>query len=136
SPLAGDLFSGAGGLSLGARMAGARIIFGCDSWDAAGRTYRANHPGVKFFPCAIQELDPKMVMRAVGIQKGDLDILLGGPPCQGFSIYAPMRHHTDERNLLVREYVRIAQGFLPKYLVIENVPGLLSLADGRALRWI
>jgi DNA (cytosine-5)-methyltransferase 1 len=135
-PLVGDLFSGAGGLSLGASIAGADVLFGCDDWEAAAQTYQASHPRAEFFPCPIEELDPKMIMRSVGIRRGELDILLGGPPCQGFSINAPVRHHRDKRNLLVREYIRLARGLLPKYLVIENVPGLLSFGDGGVLRWI
>lgn len=134
--IAGDLFSGAGGLSLGAIWAGADVIFANDVWETAAQTYARNHPRTELFAASIRELSPQMIMRSTGIQRGELDILLGGPPCQGFSIYAPVRHHRDKRNLLVREFVRIAEGLLPKYLVIENVPGLLSFGSGRVLRRI
>src|SRR5437773_1516535 len=134
--LAGDLFSGDGGLSLGAEMAGAKVIFASDSWGAAAATYTANHHSTDFFECPIKDLDGRAVMRRTGIRKGELDVLLGGPPCQGFSIYAPFRSRRDKRNLLILEYLRLAKELLPKYLVMENVPGLLSLGGGHVLDWV
>ncbi len=132
----GDLFAGAGGLSLGAQLAGAEILFANDNWVPAAQTYRHNHPETHFYESPIEELDAKEILNATGLRRGDLDLLLGGPPCQGFSIYAPVRTPHDRRNLLVLQYLRIVEGLLPKYLVVENVPGLLSLAGGRALRWV
>ena len=69
--LAGDLFSGAGGLSLGAEMAGAKVIFASDSWGAAAATYTANHHSTDFFECPIKDLDGRAVMRRTGIRKGE-----------------------------------------------------------------
>lgn len=134
--LAGDLFAGAGGLTLGAKLAGADVVFANDSWKPAATTYRANNPTTKFFPEPITELNPLEVVHKLGIARGDLDILLGGPPCQGFSIYAPLRSKEDKRNLLVLEYLRLVKGLMPKFLLLENVPGLLSLGGGHVLHWI
>jgi DNA (cytosine-5)-methyltransferase 1 len=66
----------------------------------------------------------------LGIGKGSLDVLVGGPPCQGFSINAPSRFLNDPRNSLFRHYARFVEEFAPKAFVFENVPGLLSMADG------
>lgn len=129
-----DLFAGAGGLSLGAELAGAEVVFANDSWPSAAETFSINKPQVEFHLGPVQELDAKTILSATRIERGEIDILLGGPPCQGFSIYAPVRNPKDPRNSLILEYLRIVEGLYPKYLVMENVPGLLSLGRGRALQ--
>jgi DNA (cytosine-5)-methyltransferase 1 len=116
-------------------MAGADVIFANDVWDVAAETYRLGHPSVRFFRCPIEELSVTDILQATGIRRGELDILLGGPPCQGFSIYAPTRTRNDKRNHLILEYLRVVEGLLPKYIIMENVPGLLSLSGGYALKW-
>ena len=64
------------------------------------------------------------------MEEGDLDVLVGGPPCQGFSVNAPVRSEQDERNHLFRHYVRLVlEGLRPKMVVFENVPGLVSMGD-------
>jgi DNA (cytosine-5)-methyltransferase 1 len=128
-----DLFSGAGGLSLGAEMAGARVILASDIWSVAAQTYRTNHPSTVFVTQPVQELRAADILEAAGLKLGELDILLGGPPCQGFSIYAPKRRLDDERNSLIFHYLRLVEGIKPKCLVMENVPGLLSLGGGRVM---
>jgi len=70
----------------------------------------------------------------LNLHSGDLDVMIGGPPCQGFSINTPNRSLNDLRNALILEYLRLVEGILPKYLLIENVPGLLSLERGHALQ--
>jgi DNA (cytosine-5)-methyltransferase 1 len=67
----------------------------------------------------------------LGIPRGELSLIAGGPPCQGFSINAPERFLEDPRNSLFRHYIRFVDEFEPKALLLENVPGMLSLADGR-----
>jgi len=134
---AGDLFAGAGGLSEGFRQAGFNVLFGndCDPW--AARTYQLNHPGSTFFDCKIEDLSAKDIFDRTGLEPGELDLLLGGPPCQGFSINAPKRSPKDPRNDLFRHYVRLVlEGLKPKAIVMENVPGLLSLNGGEALKRI
>lgn len=128
-----DLFAGGGGLSLGAEMAGATVVFANDISAEAAETYRLNHPGTVFHEGPVEDLGAEDILRATGLRRGEVDILLGGPPCQGFSIYAPNRDPRDKRNSLVLEYLRIVEGLYPKYLLMENVPGLLSLGRGEAL---
>jgi len=132
---AGDLFAGAGGLSEGLRQAGFNVLFAndCDSWSA--KTYQLNHPGSTFFDCKIEDLSAKDIFDRTGLEPGELDLLLGGPPCQGFSINAPIRSPKDPRNNLFRHYVRLVlEGLRPKVIVMENVPGLLSLDNGEAVK--
>ena len=75
----------------------------------------------------IEEVDPAKLRRELGIAKGELDVLVGGPPCQGFSINEPERFLDDPRNSLFRHYVRFLDEFQPKSLLVENVPGMLVL---------
>lgn len=133
-PLAVDLFAGAGGLSLGAEMAGVEPVYANDLFAEAAETYRMNHPATYFDERPIEDVSAEAILQRVGLVPGDLDILLGGPPCQGFSINAPARQMDDHRNSLILEYLRLVGGLRPKYILIENVPGLLSLDRGYALR--
>lgn len=130
--VAADLFSGAGGLSLGFQQAGFQIAFANDINPDYAFTYQKNHPDTKFFVESIEELSASDVFRATGLHKSELDVLIGGPPCQGFSINAPKRTLDDARNHLFHHYGRLVlEGIRPKVVVMENVPGMLSLDDGR-----
>lgn len=133
-PVAVDLFAGAGGLSLGAELAGVKVAFANDLFAEAAATYRLNHPATAFSADPIETLTAEQILDKIGLAPGELDLMLGGPPCQGFSINAPNRSWTDARNTLVLEYLRLVKGIRPKYLLIENVPGLLSLERGQALQ--
>lgn len=93
-------------------------------------TFRYNHPGVHAECRAIEEVDPALLRTRLGLRQGDLDVLIGGPPCQGFSINAHDRFLEDPRNILFKHYIRFLDEFRPKKLLIENVPGMLSLGDG------
>ncbi len=81
-------------------------------------------------------MDPAQVRTRLGLKKGALDVLVGGPPCQGFSINAPERFLSDSRNKLFKDYMRFVEEFEPKAFLFENVPGLLSLGDGKVFRRI
>ena len=81
-------------------------------------------------------LTPAQVRKRLGLKKGALDVLVGGPPCQGFSINAPERFLSDPRNKLFKDYLRFLEEFEPKAFLFENVPGLLSLGDGKVYRQI
>lgn len=128
-----DLFSGAGGLSCGLEMAGFKIVLASDIEPIYGETFRYNHPESAFVDCDIRKLTGKKLLALSGLKRGDLDLLAGGPPCQGFSINAPIRSLDDQRNHLFREYMRIADVFRPKVLLIENVTGIVSLAKGQVV---
>ncbi|MFN7924014.1 MAG: DNA cytosine methyltransferase [Bryobacteraceae bacterium] len=133
--VAADLFCGAGGLSFGFQNAGFQIAFANDINEEYANTYRLNHEGTKFFRESIEDLTTRDVFRKTGLGKTDIDILIGGPPCQGFSINAPKRSLEDDRNHLFREYGRLVlEGLRPKVIVMENVPGMVSLDGGRFIK--
>jgi DNA (cytosine-5)-methyltransferase 1 len=125
-----DLFAGAGGITEGFRQAGASCVFANDFNPHACETFRHNHPGVEMVCGAIQDLDAEAIRKSLSIRKGELDVLVGGPPCQGFSINAPERFLEDPRNSLFKHYLRFVDEFAPKTFLFENVPGMLSLGGG------
>lgn len=122
-PTAVDLFAGAGGFSLGASQAGYDVTHAVeiDSWAAS--TLARNHAGTRVTEADITELSDDWIRRELPVEP---DLLIGGPPCQGFSHAAVGRHDPkDPRNSLFRDFVRVARILQPRRLVIENVPGLL-----------
>jgi DNA (cytosine-5)-methyltransferase 1 len=125
-----DLFCGAGGLTEGFRRAGFHCLYGNDFNSSAIGTFKLNHPGAWADLRPIEQVDARLVRRKLKLRKRELSILVGGPPCQGFSINAPERFLQDPRNALFRDYLRFLDEFEPRTLVFENVPGMLSLADG------
>jgi len=128
-----DLFAGAGGLSTGLQSAGIQCLYANEIQARYLDTYRANHPKTKADGGDIREIDAAAVRRSLGLKKGDLTLIAGGPPCQGFSIYAPKRSVLDERNHLFKEYLRFVDEFQPSAVLIENVPGLVSFERGETL---
>lgn len=128
-----DLFCGAGGLSEGFRQAGYHVVAGNDYDQAAGATFASTHPGAVFFPGPIQNHSTKAILEATGLVKGELDVLVGGPPCQGFSVYNHQRGMHDERSSLYLEYIRVVKGLQPKWVVLENVTGMTSAGGGEAV---
>jgi len=125
-----DLFAGAGGITEGFRQAGASCVFANDFNPYACETFRHNHPGVEMICGPIQDLDASAIRKSLAMKKGELDVLVGGPPCQGFSINAPERFLEDPRNSLFKHYLRFVDEFAPKTFLFENVPGMLSLGGG------
>jgi DNA (cytosine-5)-methyltransferase 1 len=133
-PTAVDLFAGAGGASLGLVAAGFDLRLASDVSSACGLTHTANLPG-EFLVGDLRAVDAEKVLTAAGVAPGELDLLFAGPPCQGFSIIGS-RVVWDERNNLFREVLRIAREVRPQCVVIENVPGLVTLGGGAYLRSI
>jgi len=131
-----DLFAGAGGLSEGLSEAGFHSLFASEIVPVYANTYKLNHPGAKVFTADIRSLDAGEVLSDLGLDRGQLDLLAGGPPCQGFSINAPVRSVLDQRNHLFKEYLRFVDTFAPKAVLIENVPGLVSFEHGATLHAI
>jgi len=125
-----DLFCGAGGITEGFRQAGYRCLYGLDFNPSAIETFQANHPDALAKCSSIEEISAAEVRRQLGLQRGELPVLVGGPPCQGFSINAPERFLEDPRNSLFKHYLRFLDEFEPQAFFFENVPGMLSLADG------
>ncbi len=129
-----DLFCGAGGASLGLVRAGYDLRLAADIDPACGMTHKANLPG-EFLGADLRGVDVDKILTTAGVAPGELDLLWGSPPCQGFSIIGA-RVVWDERNNLFREVLRLAREARPRCVVIENVPGLVTLAKGAYLRAI
>ena len=129
APTAISLFAGAGGCSLGFSQAGYAVRFATDLDADAVATYRRNFPATACEVADVRDLDAESLMARAGVRAGELDILLGGPPCQGFSS-AGVKAGDDARNSLVRHYVRLLEGVRPKWFVMENVEGLLTNGGG------
>lgn len=127
-----DLFAGAGGLSEGLRMAGIDVVVANDIDTWAAKTHEYNHPETVFIQKDIQQLrenDLKEALVSKGLTFSDIDIVVGGPPCQGFSIIG-QRDPNDPRNRLFKEFVKVIQLVKPKVFIMENVFGLLSMEKG------
>lgn len=131
-----DLFAGAGGLSEGLSEAGFHSLFASEIIPTYAETYRKNHPSTEVLTADIRTVDAEEIRQKLGINKGELDLLAGGPPCQGFSINAPVRSTLDQRNHLFKEYLRFVDAFSPRAVLIENVPGLVSFEHGATLHAI
>ncbi|MEQ1905518.1 MAG: DNA cytosine methyltransferase [Pirellulaceae bacterium] len=126
-PTAIDLFSGCGGLTAGLRKAGFQVLAGVEMESSACAVYQLNHPETHLFDKDITSLSVATVKRKLGIQKGQLDLLAGCPPCQGFSTVRTLngkREIIDERNDLIFQFLRLVKGLGPKAVMLENVPGL------------
>jgi DNA (cytosine-5)-methyltransferase 1 len=120
-----DLFCGAGGMSEGFRLAGFETILGVDSWEPACATFAAHHQQARVLQADMQEVEDETFIGLSGVNRGDLGILCGGPPCQGFSI-AGRKFSDDPRNFLFKEFLRAVRVFEPCWVVMENVPNLLN----------
>jgi DNA (cytosine-5)-methyltransferase 1 len=122
-----DLFCGAGGLSLGLANAGFKVIAGVEINAAAAKTYRENHPKSLLYEKDIREVSIESLLKKHKLKPGDLDLLAGCPPCQGFSTQGTRNRRAapdDERNDLVFEFLRVVRIALPKTIMLENVPAL------------
>jgi len=136
-----DLFSGAGGISIGFEKAGYEILFSSDFDNAVAKTHKANWPNVPFIH---GDLSDKKVYK--DIQKkfsGEkIDVLFGGPPCQGFSMYGKRRFihtkdydpHIDDRNKLIFTFLDYVKLLKPKWFLMENVAGLINLDKGSFIK--
>lgn len=124
-----DLFSGCGGTTLGLKRAGFKVVGAVDLEPASVESYGMNHPEVRLWDQDIRTLDTKVVRKELGIKVGELDLLAGCPPCQGYSSIRAksLKERTkDVRNDLVFEFLRFARELKPKTLMMENVPGLAA----------
>lgn len=126
-PLIVDLFCGCGGLSLGFEKAGYDIALAIDLWNDAVNTYNHNHENSVAVCKDIHELDNEMLTK-MRLEKNIVGVI-GGPPCQGYSTVGT-RDVNDPRNHLYLEYCRVVEQLQPKFFVIENVKGLLTLNKG------
>lgn len=118
-----DLFSGCGGLSSGLEMAGHRCLLGVDANKEAIESFAANHQDAAVYLGDIKKLSEKKLKQLLRGQK--VDMVVGGPPCQGFSTVG-RGEVKDERNLLFKEFIRIVKATRPKVILFENVTGLVA----------
>lgn len=128
-PIAIDLFCGCGGLTLGLKRAGFNVVAAVDNDPLAIRTYRLNHRRPKIFDDDIREINPSQLMSTIGIAPGQLDLLAGCPPCQGFSTLRTLngkKKINEPMNDLIFEFIRFVNAMMPKAIMLENVPGLLT----------
>ena len=119
-----DLFCGCGGMSKGLTDAGLNIIAGIDIWDKAINNYKKNY-NHKAICADLTKLPPDLFSKTHGVHQQNIDVIVGGPPCQSFSI-AGRRDKNDPRNSLFMEFVKYLEYFNPKAFIMENVIGILS----------
>lgn len=125
-----DLFCGCGGFSKGFEQAGFKVRLGVDIWEDAVTTYKENFPKSKTIVGDISNLTGDDLLEATGLSADDVDVIIGGPPCQGFSL-SGKRMLDDPRNILYKSFVRMVETIKPKAFVMENVPGLVKLFHGQ-----
>ena len=125
-----DLFCGCGGFSTGFKQAGFNVRFGIDMWKDATVTYSHNIPEAVVLNEDIMKVSGKDILNLTGMKPDDIDVIIGGPPCQGFSV-SGKRMIDDERNKLYKSFVELVSELQPKVFVMENVPGLVRLFNGK-----
>lgn len=123
-----DFFAGAGGLSCGFTQAGFGVKFANDFEDVCVRTYRFNHPELPSSKVLKEDIR-KIVNNIDDYVSGSIDIVVGGPPCQGFSSANQQRIIDDPRNELYKYYIEAIKKICPKFVLMENVRGMLSVAE-------
>ena len=126
-----DLFSGCGGLSLGLQRAEFRVLGAIEIDEIAADSYKLNHPGVRLLREDILKVKARTWRRQLHLEEGELDLLAGCPPCQGYSSLRTRngaKQNRDPRNSLVRQMLRFTRAFKPKAVMMENVPGLVGRA--------
>ena len=128
-----DIFSGAGGLSCGLEMAGLVCLLGIEKMPSAFQTFAINHRRAAVYPTDVSLLSEKRILELVG--HSPIDLVVGGPPCQGFSTVGT-GDPKDVRNHLFREFIRITNFVKPSFVLIENVTGLLAKKNESTLRAI
>lgn len=122
-----DLFSGCGGLSRGFIDAGYNVVLGVDNNKAALETFKINHIGAEILNLDL--FDKKAIDKVRETVNGGVDVIVAGPPCQGFSLTGT-RNFDDKRNQLYLSVIEAVKELRPKAFLIENVPGLARLYDG------
>src|SRR3972149_8950918 len=118
-----DLFGGCGGMSAGFRSAGATILAGADSNLKYLSSFRENFPDALGLQQDLRSFTPDRMGDMIGIRKGALDVVFGGPPCQGFSKNVPRKNRSldDENNLLVKVFLSYCERLKPRFILMENV---------------
>lgn len=128
-----DIFSGAGGLSLGAEMAGIKVGTAIEIDKSAAQTFLRNHKGSVVLQNDIQDVSPQMLIK----DDEPVFVIMGGPPCQGFSMSnTKTRNMNNKKNFLFLEFVRFVKDIRPEWFVFENVWGLTNINEGKTQKMI
>ena len=125
-----DLFCGCGGFSYGFQEAGFEMVLGIDMWKDATVTYKHNLPNACVINEDITNVGAADMLKKINMTSDEIDVIIGGPPCQGFSV-SGKRMIDDPRNKLYKSYVELVDNIRPKMFVMENVPGLIRLFGGK-----
>lgn len=154
TPNLADIFAAPGGLSLGFEMAGFDLLAGVDPSKDGLTSFSNNFPSAVVLPKDVRELNGKELLDEIGLSRGEIDVMVGGPPCQGFSVVGRVKIASlvrkgvwklkngnprlidDPRNLLYREFIRLVKECAPKFFVMENVKGITSYKNGRLIQEI
>ncbi len=115
-------------MDIGIEKAGGELLFANDTDKGAVATIRRNCPDIPVYNCSVQELSGQKILAEVGVARGDIDLLCGGPPCQSYSVYGNREGVLDPRGQLVFDFVRLVGEIQPKTFIMENVRGLHSMA--------
>jgi DNA (cytosine-5)-methyltransferase 1 len=126
-PIIVELFCGCGGTSMGFEMAGFEVVLGCDIHSPSIQTFKANHPNCSTILGDVKKVDPYTIKELLNGRQ--LDVIIAGVPCQGFSLNNRKRHQEDDRNLMYKEFVRFIEVLKPKVVVLENVSGMKSTGN-------
>ena len=127
-----DLFCGAGGLSKGFELAGFEVVGGVDFNQAAIDTYNHNFPNAKGYCCDLMNMEKEDIKNQFGDLK-DVDVIIGGPPCQGFSSANRQQNElNDPRNKLFFQFLKFVEMAEPSAVIIENVRGIVTKDNGYA----
>ena len=128
-----DLFCGCGGLSYGLEMAGHQCLLGVDMEPAAIKSFQRNHPNAAAWNGDIKKLDSRTLKKLIGTSK--VDMVVGGPPCQGFSTVGKGEVE-DERNQLFRQFVRVVKETRPRIVLFENVTGMVAKKNAAIMKQV
>jgi len=131
-----SLFSGAGGMDIGFRRAGFEIAVAVEIDVSCCETLHANNPSLPIINKSITDVSSQEILDTAGLHVGEAALVIGGPPCQSFSLAGLRKGLDDERGRLLFEYVRVVRETLPKGFVLENVKGLTNWDEGRAMRML
>ena len=119
-----SLFSGAMGLDLGIEKAGFHVVACIENDKRCVETIKINRPEIKVYPEDINKVEPKTVLSDLGLKKGEVDLIVGGPPCQAFSTAGKQRSFHDFRGNVIVRFVDFVREIKPKFFILENVRGI------------
>ena len=131
-----SLFSGAGGMDIGFGMAGFQTVVAVEYDKSCCDTLKKNNPDLNVIHGDITKIKTTEILKRGGLKKTEPALVIGGPPCQSFSLAGKRMGMDDSRGLLVLEFIRVVRESLPKVFVMENVKGMVNWEKGKAIQAI